>query len=59
VVPLAVLGEAGNGDAAVVVGAAGGDEGIAYRSAGSLESASGASVDNDVGLELVDRIECG
>jgi hypothetical protein len=59
VVPLAVLGEAGNGNAAVVVGATGGHEGVADRSAVPLEATCSASVDDNVGLELVDGVECG
>lgn len=54
---LAVRNEAGDGDAAVVVRAHSADEGIANGGTLALEAASGTSVNNKVGLGLVDGVE--
>lgn len=54
---LAIRNEAGNGDATVVVSAHSADERVADGSALALEATSGTSVDNKVGLGLVDGVE--
>lgn len=56
--PLAVLSESGNGDAAVVVGAYGTHESVANLSTFALEATRSTSIDNQVGLSLVNGVEC-